>query len=105
MNVIKQNCPQYTNEVILRVMELPFEYLRVRAQHENLKWEFEIEFFVDSFQNGTRDFFGLNLNDVCFPIFDLQEPYQGFLNNFISWYLLTNSNNNLTLKQNENEKE
>lgn len=100
-----QKQPELNNEQIHALMDLPFEYLKARAHEEKVKWDLELSFFVNGFEEGCREFFGLNLNDRCFPIYDLQEPYQGFLNNFISWYLLTNSNNNLTLKQNENEKE
>lgn len=72
-------------------MHLPFAYLQARASQEKVGWGFEIEFFVESFQKGCRDFFGVKLNEMCFPIYDMQEPEKGYLNNFINWYLLTNS--------------
>ena len=34
-------------------------------------------------------------------IYDLQDPYQGFLNNFISWYLLTNDNKSINNNLNQ----
>ena len=96
-----QKQPELNNEQIHALMDLPFEYLKARAQEEKVKWDLELSFFVNGFEKGCRDFFGLNLNDLCFPSYDLQEPYQGFLNNFISWYLLTNDNksNNNNLNQ------
>lgn len=89
-----------SNEMILspgeinHYMQLPFAYLQARANEEKVEWGFELEFFVESFQKGCRQFFGVNLNEMCFPIYDLQEPNRGFLNNFINWYLLTSGDNN-----------
>lgn len=96
-----QKQPELNNDQIHALMDLPFEYLKARAHEEKVKWDLELSFFVNGFEEGCREFFGLNLNDLCFPIYDLKEPYQGFLNNFISWYLLTNDNksNNNNLNQ------
>lgn len=93
--------PELNNEQIHALMDLPFEYLKARAQEEKVKWDLELSFFVNGFEKGCREFFGLNLNDLCFPIYDLQEPYQGFLNNFISWYLLTNDNKSINNNLNQ----
>ncbi len=86
----KQNQPSLSRGQILSLMELPFEYLMTRADEEKVEWGLDLDFFVDEFQKGCRCFFGVHLNQICFPVYDLQEPEQGYLNNFISWYLLTN---------------
>jgi len=35
------------------------------------------------------NFFGVQVNNIGFPIWDDQEPEKGFLNNFISWIFIT----------------
>jgi hypothetical protein len=66
--------------------------LQARAMQEKVKWELSNQYLVDHFEQGCRDFFGVRLNALCFPIFDTNEPAPGFLNNFINWFLITNDN-------------
>jgi hypothetical protein len=96
-----KNQRELNKEQIHVLMDLPFEYFKARAHEEKVKWDLELSFIVDGYEKGGRKIFGLNLNDLCFPIYDLQEPKHGFLNNFISWYMLTNDNksNNNNLNQ------
>jgi hypothetical protein len=74
-------------------MQLVEQYLEARANQENVKWELSNQYLVDHFEMGCRDFFGVKLNEMCFPIYDVNEPSPGFLNNFIYWFLITNVNN------------
>lgn len=76
-------------------MQLLENYLEARAVQEKVKWELNNQYLVDHFELGFRDFFGVRLNEMCFPIFDTNEPDPGFLNNFINWFLITNVNNHL----------
>lgn len=94
MSKNKQNQTKLLREDILDLIELPFEYLQYRAKHENMPWEMPIDFFVKNFQKGCRSFYGVNLNEMCFPVFDLQEPSKGFMNNFICWHISTYKKNN-----------
>lgn len=73
------------NDIELQ-MELPFAYLKVRAEYENVGFDLKLEYFIQNFEKGVREFNGVNLNSVGFPIFDLQEPKKGFLNSFICWH-------------------
>ena len=83
----KYSTKKIEKDPILGLMELPFEYLKIRAIEEDLPWELEIEFFVTAFKGGIREFFGLQLDDMCFPLYDLNEPKRGFLNTYISCFL------------------
>lgn len=100
-----QTLPELTREQILSSMKLPFEYLKSRAREEKIAWELNIDYLVDNFQQGCRDFFGLNLNEYCFPIFDLEEPTPGFLNNFIYWFSLISNSKEISKKKNISKEE
>ena len=47
-------------------------YLRNRARNEQQVWEFTPEFLAEAFYNGGRNLFGVELNNLGFPIFDDQ---------------------------------
>jgi hypothetical protein len=62
-------------------------YLKNRAKNEKVVWELTPEYLAEAFYNGGRNLFGVELNNLCFPIFDDQEFQKGELNMFICWYL------------------
>lgn len=66
-----------------------FEYLMMRADYEDVDFKLDIDFFGSGFNSGIRNFFGVQVNNIGFPIWDDQEPELGFLNNFISWIFIT----------------
>ncbi len=78
-----QPCDHGFNVVIL------FDYLMKRADYEGVYFKLDIDFFESGFNSGIRNFFGVQVNNIGFPIWDDQEPEKGFLNNFISWTFIT----------------
>jgi hypothetical protein len=78
-----QPCDHGFNVVIL------FDYLMKRADYEGVDFKLDINFFESGFNSGIRNFFGVQVNNIGFPIWDDQEPEKGFLNNFISWTFIT----------------
>jgi hypothetical protein len=46
-----QKQPELNNEQIHALMDLPFEYLKARAQEEKVKWDLELSFFVNCWLN------------------------------------------------------
>ena len=77
-------------------MNFPFKYLK-SIDDEQVEWGFELDYFVYEFQNGCRSFFALFLNQMCFPLYDSQEP--GYLNNFIYWYLISKKTKTNSMKK------
>ena len=75
-------------EIIEMNLSLFIEYMKVRAKEENVEWSLSDDFVTDAFNNGTRNMFGVELNNIAFPLWDDQEPQKGFLNMFISGYIL-----------------
>ena len=72
-------------------MRLVNAYLRNRARNEQQVWEFTPEFLAEAFYKGGRNLFGVELNNLGFPIYDDQEFQKGDLNMFICWYLQVGS--------------
>lgn len=70
-------------------VELLIGYLMIRAKRENVEFNLTEDFFIDTFEKGCRCFFGVNVNELCFPLYDEQEPEPGFLNNFICYYFIS----------------
>ena len=70
-------------------VDILFDYLTIRADYEDVDFNLDIEFFESGFNSSIRNFFGVQVNNVGFPIWDDQEPEKGFLNNFISWIFIT----------------
>jgi hypothetical protein len=70
-------------------VDILFDYLMMRADYEDLDFKLDIDFFESGFNSGIRNFFGIQVNNIGFPIWDDQEPEKGFLNNFISWIFIT----------------
>lgn len=61
--------------------------MKVRAKKEKVVWELENQFILDQFNSGIRNIFGIELNNLGFPLYDNQEFEKGDLNQFICWYL------------------
>ena len=70
-------------------VDILFDYLMMRSDYEGVDFKLDIDFFESSFNSGIRNFFGVQVNNIGFPIWDDQEPEKGFLNNFISWIFIT----------------
>lgn len=71
-------------------VDILYDYMMLRADQEGVEFGLDIEFFESGFNSGIRNFFGVEVNNIGFPIWDDQEPEKGFLNNFISWIFITN---------------
>ena len=69
-------------------VDILFDYLMMRADYEDLDFKLDIDFFESGFNSGIRNFFGVQVNNIGFPIWDEQESEKGFLNNFISWIFI-----------------
>ena len=66
--------------------DLLFGYLKSRAQIEGVPFKLgKKNFFEPHFYRGVRSFFGVSVDDNCFPIKDEQEPksHPGLLANFL----------------------
>ena len=70
-------------------VDILFDYLMMRSDYEGVDFKLDIDFFESGFNSGIRNFFGVQVNNIGFPIWDEQEPEMGFLNNFISWIFIT----------------
>ena len=69
-------------------VDILFDYLMMRAAYEGVDFKLDIDFFESGFNSGIRNFFGVQVNNIGFPIWDDQESEKGFLNNFISWIFI-----------------
>ncbi len=60
-------------------------YLQLRAKIEGVEFGLNQKFFEDCFNKGVRKFFGVRVDELCFPLYDEQEPveYSGLLKEFI----------------------
>ncbi len=74
-------------EKIEEYIQLVTAYLKTRAKKEEMVWELENQFIIDQFNSGVRNIFGIELNNLGFPLYDNQEFEKGGLNQFICWYL------------------
>lgn len=66
--------------------DLLVEYLKKRAQIEGVCFELSQEDFLEPlFNEGIRNFFGVIVDNDCFPLYDEQEPedHPGLLENFL----------------------
>jgi hypothetical protein len=60
-------------------------YIQLKAQIEGVPFDLNQEFFEDYFNMGVRNFFGVWVDEQCFPLYDEEEPddYPGLLKEFI----------------------
>ncbi|MFC2107818.1 hypothetical protein ACFLRY_05745 [Bacteroidota bacterium] len=55
--------------------DLLFDYIKLRAQIEGVEFDLpQREFFEHNFDIGIRHFFGVLVDENCYPIKDEQEP-------------------------------
>ena len=64
------------------------QYLALRAQEEGVEFRLTEMYLAELFVKGTRNFFGIEVNNLGFPLWDDQERSKGALNNFICWFLM-----------------
>ena len=71
-------------------------YLKHRADHLEVPLALDEGFIMESFHVGVRYFFGVTIDDKGMPIHDREQPYEGFLEEWIErsinwwiklWYL------------------
>ena len=59
------------------------EYLKYRANHNEIPLPMDEGFILESFHIGVRYFFGVTIDDNGLPMHDAEEPYKGFLEEWI----------------------
>ena len=59
------------------------EYLKYRANHNEIPLPMDEGFILESFHIGVRYFFGVTIDDKGLPMHDAEEPYKGFLEEWI----------------------
>lgn len=81
--------------------DLLFQYLKCRAQIEGVEFKLDqTNFFEPNFYKGIRNFFGVLVDDDCFPFFDEQEPNKhiGLLYTFLNLKVANGSSAVITTK-------
>ena len=58
-------------------------YLQLRAEVEDIPFDLTPEYLEELFELGTRNFFGVAVDEQKQMLFDLQEPSPGFFSSFI----------------------
>lgn len=64
------------------------EYLAIRAKEEGVEFDLTQSYLDKVFIEGARNIFGVELNNIGFPLWDNQERSKGALNNFICWFFM-----------------
>jgi len=62
-----------THELQKQVVEI-HRYMTKRAESEDLSHDLELDFYAELFEQGMRNFFGVNLDDVGGLVSDEQNP-------------------------------
>jgi hypothetical protein len=57
-------------------------YMKLRSKIEGTEWGLDIDYLENHFDFGIRHFFGVHLDDKGNLLFDDQEPFKGFFNNW-----------------------
>ena len=58
-------------------------YLQIRAEFENIPFNLTAEYLEEMFEAGTRNFFGVIVNEQKQMLFDSEEPSPGFFSSFV----------------------
>ena len=58
-------------------------YLQLRAEVEDIPFDLTPEYLEELFELGTRNFFGVAVDEQKQMLFDLQEPSPGFFSSFV----------------------
>jgi hypothetical protein len=70
--------------------DLIFEYLKARSEILNEEFNLnQIKDLEEPFDNGSRLLYGITVNEMCFPLWDISLPndHRGVLNAFINYYI------------------
>ena len=59
------------------------DYLKYRADHNEVPLALDEGFIVESFHIGVRFFFGVTIDDNGLPMHDAEQPYDGFLDEWL----------------------
>jgi len=59
------------------------DYLKYRADHNEVPLSLDEGFIVESFHIGVRFFFGVTIDDNGLPMHDAEQPYEGFLDEWL----------------------
>jgi len=59
------------------------DYLKYRADHNEVPLALDEGFIVESFHIGVRFFFGVTIDDKGLPMHDTEQPYDGFLDEWL----------------------
>ena len=59
------------------------DYLKYRADHNEVPLSLDEGFIVESFHIGVRFFFGVTIDDNGLPMHDAEQPYDGFLDEWL----------------------
>ena len=70
------------NEEDLNVIRF-LDYLKYRADHNEVPLALDEGFIVESFHIGVRFFFGVTIDDKGLPMHDAEQPYDGFLDEWL----------------------
>ena len=58
-------------------------YLQLRAEVEDIPFDLTPENLEELFELGTRNFFGVQIDEEKRMLYDVQEPHPGFFSSFI----------------------
>lgn len=58
-------------------------YLQLRSELEDVPFDLTSEYLEELFQLGTRNFFGVEIDEGKRMLFDLEEPSPGFFSSFV----------------------
>ena len=70
------------NEEDFKVIRF-LDYLKYKADHNEVPLALDEGFIVESFHIGVRFFFGVTIDDNGLPIHDTEQPYDGFLDEWL----------------------
>ena len=70
------------NEEDFKVIRF-LDYLKYRADHNEVPLALDEGFIVESFHIGVRFFFGVTIDDNGLPMHDADQPYDGFLDEWL----------------------
>lgn len=58
-------------------------YLQLRAEIEDIPFDLTPEYLEELFEAGTRNFFGVQIDEQKRMLYDVQEPSPGFFSSFV----------------------
>ena len=74
------------------ITDILYEYFIARSQFINDGLQLNQRVDLETpFTKGINCFYGVKVNQYCFPLYDNLEPFKGFLNAFIHYFITTNT--------------